>query len=187
MKEIEEGNEVFNGLFDAVDLDSSKLAKENLERRKIFEQILETIDSIDISFNDKHIDVLGETYEYLLGKFFETSINDAGKFFTPQAVSEIMAKIVTFGKTQVKNIYDPTCGSGSLLFRVYKELNERIGEIYGQDNDGDVVALAKMNMLLHGISYDKFSIIQADTLNNPQHLDKKMDIIVANPPYNKSK
>jgi type I restriction enzyme M protein len=186
MNEIEEGSEAFHGLFGAVDLDNSRLSRDIATRRAYFEETLKIIDSIKIAFDDSHIDVLGETYEYLLGRFFESSINEAGKFFTPQAVSEIMARIVTHDKTQVKNIYDPTCGTGSLLFRVYKQLQGRVSNIYGQDSDGDNISLAKMNMLLHGVKYDKFSLLQEDTLLHPQHLNIKMDIVVANPPYNVS-
>jgi type I restriction enzyme M protein len=187
MKQIEESDESFKGLFAGVDLDNPKIAKDSAERRRNFEQILESIDSINISFNDKHIDLLGETYEYLLGKFFESSISEAGKYFTPQSVSEIMAKIVTYGKTQAKSVYDPTCGTGSLLFRVYKELNGKVAKIYGQDTDGELIGLAKKNMLLHGIKHDGFSLEQDNTLTSPQHLNTKMEIIVANPPFNASK
>lgn len=105
----------------------------------------------------------------------------AGEFYTPQQVSKILAKIVTAGKKDLKNVYDPTCGSGSLLLRVGREANVR--KFYGQELTATTYNLARMNMLLHGVNYMNFDIRNDDTIEHPQHLDERFEAIVANPPY----
>jgi type I restriction enzyme M protein len=106
----------------------------------------------------------------------------AGEFYTPQEVSKVLAKIVTTGKSKLKSVYDPTCGSGSLLLRVAKEVDE-VGDYYGQEMNRTTYNLARMNMILHGVHYLKFDIKQEDTLEHPQHLGKEFEAIVANPPF----
>lgn len=105
----------------------------------------------------------------------------AGEFYTPQQVSRILAKLVTINKSKLQNVYDPTCGSGSLLLRVGKET--KVSSYYGQEFNSTTYNLARMNMLLHGVSFKHFDIKNADTLENPKHKDMKFDAIVANPPY----
>lgn len=107
----------------------------------------------------------------------------AGEFYTPQEVSKILAKIVTTGKNRLKSVYDPTCGSGSLLLRVAREVKD-VSNFYGQEMNRTTYNLARMNMILHGVHYLQFDIKQEDTLEHPQHLnDMPFEVIVANPPF----
>ncbi len=139
------------------------------------------ISQIDFKHDDAEIDVLGDAYEYLISQFAATAGKKAGEFYTPQQVSKILAKLVTVGKKDLKSVYDPACGSGSLLLRVSKEANVR--KFYGQELTSTTYNLARMNMLLHDVSYERFDIRNDDTLENPQHIDMKFDAVVANPPY----
>jgi type I restriction enzyme M protein len=117
----------------------------------------------------------------MIGEFAAGAGKKAGEFYTPQQVSKILAKIVTTGKDKIKSVYDPTCGSGSLLLRVSKETE--ISEFYGQELNHTTYNLARMNMILHDKHYREFNILQEDTLENPQHLDMRFEAIVANPPF----
>lgn len=139
------------------------------------------IAQIDFAHEDSEIDVLGDAYEYLISQFAANAGKKAGEFYTPQQVSKILAKIVTVGKTNLKNVYDPTCGSGSLLLRVAKEANVR--KFYGQELTSTTYNLARMNMLLHDVNYTNFDIKNDNTLEHPQHIGMKFEAIVANPPY----
>ena len=132
--------------------------------------------------DDIEADVLGDAYEYLIAKFAAGAGKSAGEFYTPQQVSKILAKIVTTGKTKLKSVYDPTCGSGSLLLRVAKEVDE-VSEFYGQELNRTTYNLARMNMILHDVHFREFDIQQDDTIENPQHLDKRFEAVVANPPF----
>ena len=148
-----------------------------------FENLFEDLDLNDIDFHheDAEIDVLGDAYEYLISNFAASAGKKAGEFYTPQQVSRILAKLVTINKSKLQSVYDPTCGSGSLLLRVGKET--KVSSYYGQEFNSTTYNLARMNMLLHGISFKHFDIKNADTLENPKHKDMKFDAIVANPPY----
>jgi type I restriction enzyme M protein len=126
--------------------------------------------------------VLGDAYEYLIGKFASGAGKKAGEFYTPQEVSKVLSKIVTTGKTKLKSVYDPTCGSGSLLLRVAREVRE-VGNFYGQELNRTTYNLARMNMILHGVHYQKFDIKQEDSLERPAHFDLRFEAIVANPPF----
>lgn len=176
-----ESEEDFDHLFDDMDLKSTKLGKDVKTRSSLIAKVMGNIANIDFRFDDSEIDILGDAYEYLIGQFAANAGKKAGEFYTPQQVSKILAKIVTMGKTDLKNVYDPTCGSGSLLLRVSREANVRA--FYGQEKTSTTYNLARMNMLLHGISYRKFSIKNDDTLEAPQHIGDKFEAIVANPPY----
>lgn len=125
--------------------------------------------------------MIGDAYEYLIAKFASGAGKSAGEFYTPQQVSKILSKIITTGKTKLKSVYDPTCGSGSLLLRVAREAE--VGEFYGQELNRTTFNLARMNMILHGVHYRDFDIRQEDTLEEPQHLSKRFEGIVANPPF----
>jgi type I restriction enzyme M protein len=125
---------------------------------------------------------LGDAYEYLIGKFASGAGKKAGEFYTPQEVSIVLAKLVTTGKNKLRSVYDPTCGSGSLLLRVAKEVKE-VSSFYGQELNRTTYNLARMNMILHGVHYRKFDIKQEDTLEYPQHIDQRFEAIVANPPF----
>ncbi len=126
--------------------------------------------------------MLDDAYEYLIGKFASGAGKKAGEFYTPQQVSIVLARLVTVGKTKLKNVYDPTCGSGSLLLRVAKEVKE-VGAFYGQESNPTTYNLCRMNMIMHDVHYKKFDIKNEDTLERPQHIDKRFEAIVANPPF----
>jgi len=172
----------FNGLFDDLDLGSNKLGKTEKAKNELISKVLSHLDAIDFCLEDTEIDVLGDAYEYLIGQFASGAGKKAGEFYTPQMVSKLLAKLVTRGKTRLKNVYDPTCGSGSLLLRVAKEVKE-VGEFYGQESNPSTYNLARMNMILHDVHYSRFDIQQDDTLEIPHHSDKRFEAVVANPPF----
>lgn len=171
----------FEGLFDDMDLKSTKLGKEVKERSRVIGRVLSSIDSLELDFDDAQIDVLGDAYEYLIGMFAQTAGKKAGEFYTPQQVSKILARLVCLGKDKLLSVYDPCCGSGSLLLRVGKECS--VTFYYGQEKTATTYNLARMNMLLHNIPYQNFNIVNGDTLENPAFKDKKFSAVVANPPY----
>ncbi len=177
-----ESEEDFNALFEDLDLTSTKIGRTVGARNEVIVKILNHLDKIDFQLDDIEADVLGDAYEYLIAKFAAGAGKSAGEFYTPQQVSKILAKIVTTGKKKLKSVYDPTCGSGSLLLRVAREV-EDVSEFYGQELNRTTYNLARMNMILHDVHYRKFDIQQEDTLENPQHLDKRFEAVVANPPF----
>jgi type I restriction enzyme M protein len=174
--------EDFDNLFEDMDLNSTKLGKTPDARNEIISKVLAHLDKIDFKLESTELDVLGDAYEYLIGQFASGAGKKAGEFYTPQEVSKILAKVVTTDKQKLKSVYDPTCGSGSLLLRVAKEVKE-VSNFYGQEMNRTTYNLARMNMILHGIHYRKFDIKQEDTLEHPQHIDKQFEAIVANPPF----
>ncbi len=177
-----ESEEDFDNLFEDMDLNSTKLGKTPEARNEIIAKVLSHLDKIDFRLEQTELDVLGDAYEYLIGQFASGAGKKAGEFYTPQEVSMVLAKLVTTGKNKLKSVYDPTCGSGSLLLRVAKEVKE-VSNFYGQEMNRTTYNLARMNMILHGVHYRKFDIKQEDTLEHPQHLDKQFEAIVANPPF----
>jgi len=172
----------FNGLFDDIDLTSNKLGKTEKVKNELISKVLSHLDEIDFCLEDTEIDVLGDAYEYLIGQFASGAGKKAGEFYTPQMVSKLLAKLVTRGKTRLRSVYDPTCGSGSLLLRVAKEVDE-VGAFYGQESNPSTYNLACMNMILHDVHYSRFNIQQDDTLEHPQHTDKRFEAVVANSPF----
>ncbi|MDI9319068.1 MAG: type I restriction-modification system subunit M [Phycisphaerales bacterium] len=177
-----ESEEDFDNLFEDMDLNSTKLGKTPDDRNEIIAKVLSHLDKIDFKLEQTELDVLGDAYEYLIGQFASGAGKKAGEFYTPQEVSKILAKIVTTGKSKLRSVYDPTCGSGSLLLRVAREVKE-VSNFYGQEMNRTTYNLARMNMILHGVHYRRFDIKQEDTLERPQHLDKTFEAIVANPPF----
>lgn len=178
-----QSEEDFDNLFEDMDLNSTKLGKTAEARNEIIVKVLLHLDEIDFKLNDTELDVLGDAYEYLIGQFASGAGKKAGEFYTPQEVSKILAKIVTTGKNRLKSVYDPTCGSGSLLLRVAREVKD-VSNFYGQEMNRTTYNLARMNMILHGVHYRQFDIKQEDTLEHPQHLnDMPFEAIVANPPF----
>jgi type I restriction enzyme M protein len=180
----------FNGLFDDIDLTSNKLGKSEKAKNELITTVLGHLDEIDFCLDDTEIDVLGDAYEYLIGQFASGAGKKAGEFYTPPMVSKLLAKLVTKDKTQLKSVYDPTCGSGSLLLQVSKEIQRKnggatggIGNYYGQEKNPSTYNLARMNMILHGVHYRSFDIQQDDTLETPHHIDKRFEAVVANPPF----
>jgi type I restriction enzyme M protein len=176
-----DSEEDFDNLFEDMDLTSTKLGKTPEARNEVIVKVLNHLDNIDFKLQQTELDVLGDAYEYLIGQFASGAGKKAGEFYTPQQVSTVLAKIVTTGKTKLRSVYDPTCGSGSLLLRVAKEVE--VSNFYGQELNRTTYNLARMNMILHGIHYRNFDIKQEDTLERPQHLNMQFEAVVANPPF----
>jgi len=177
-----ESEDDFIHLFEDLDLTSTKLGRTEQAKNALIAKVLSHLDAINFELKNHDRDVLGDAYEYLIGQFAAGAGKKAGEFYTPQQVSKILAKIVTNGKTKLKSVYDPTCGSGSLLLRVAKEVEE-ISNFYGQELNRTTYNLARMNMIMHDVDYRKFDIKQEDTLEHPQHLEQRFEAIVANPPF----
>ncbi len=177
-----DSEEDFDNLFEDMDLSSSKLGKTENAKNELIVKVLAHLDEIDFRLEDTESDILGDAYEYLIGQFASGAGKKAGEFYTPQQVSTILAKIVTTGKEKLKSVYDPTCGSGSLLLRVAKEVDDVSG-FYGQESNPTTYNLCRMNMIMHDVHYRKFDIKNEDTLEHPQHIDDRFEAIVANPPF----
>ena len=177
-----ESEEDFGNLFEDLDLTSSKLGKSETDKNELIVKVLSHLDAIDFDLKNTESDVLGDAYEYLIGKFASGAGKKAGEFYTPQQVSMVLARLVTVGKTKLKSVYDPTCGSGSLLLRVAKEVKE-VAAFYGQESNPTTYNLCRMNMIMHDVHYKKFDIKNEDTLERPQHIDQRFEAIVANPPF----
>ncbi|VTS53270.1 type I restriction-modification system M protein [Streptococcus dysgalactiae subsp. equisimilis] len=177
------------GLFDDVDTTSNRLGNTVPEKNKRLADILEGIAGLNFgNFEDNKIDLFGDAYEYLISNYASNAGKSGGEFFTPQNVSKLLAKIVMLGRSEtnkINKIYDPACGSGSLLLQAQKQFTEHVIEdgFYGQEINMTTYNLARMNMFLHNINYDKFNIQRGDTLLDPKHgNDKPFDAIVSNPP-----
>ncbi len=177
-----ESEEDFGNLFEDLDLTSSKLGKTETAKNELIVKVLSHLNEIDFDLQNTESDVLGDAYEYLIGKFASGAGKKAGEFYTPQQVSSVLARLVTVGKTKLKSVYDPTCGSGSLLLRVAKEVKE-VGGFFGQESNPTTYNLCRMNMIMHDVHYKKFDIKNEDTLERPQHIDQRFEAIVANPPF----
>lgn len=171
----------FENLFDDVDLQSSKLGRKVSDKNKLIGQIIKHLSEIDFELENDENDILGDAYEYLISQFASDAGKKAGEFYTPQEVSKILAKLVTVGKNRLKSVYDPTCGSGSLLLRVSKEV--RVTDFYGQELNQTTYNLARMNMILHDVNFNDFDIRQGDSLEEPLFIDERFEAIVANPPF----
>lgn len=175
------------GLFDDVDTTSNRLGATVAEKNKKIANILKGISTLKFSFSeDNQIDAFGDAYEFLISNYASNAGKSGGEFFTPQTVSKLLAQIVMTGKTKVNKVYDPTCGSGSLLLQMKKQFENKIIEkgFYGQEINMTNFNLARMNMFLHNINYHNFNIKRGDTLLNPLHENEKpFDAIVSNPPY----
>jgi len=177
-----ESEEDFDHLFEDLDLTSTKLGRTEAAKNELISKVLAHLDKIDFKIEDTEADVLGDAYEYLIAQFAAGAGKKAGEFYTPQEVSKVLAKLVTVGKEKLKTVYDPTCGSGSLLLRVAREVKE-VGRFYGQELNRTTYNLARMNMTLHGVNYQKFDIKQEDSLERPMHPELRAEAVVANPPF----
>lgn len=182
-----ESEKNFKGLFADIDVNSSKLGKTLKTRNELLCNLLIGIDDMKLgNYQDHSIDAFGDAYEYLMGMYASKAGKSGGEFFTPQEVSELLTKLTLVGKTEVNKVYDPACGSGSLLLKFAKILgrdNVR-GGFFGQEVNPTTYNLCRINMFLHDINYNKFNIAWEDTLLNPQHeSDAPFDCIVSNPPY----
>ena len=175
------------GLFEDVDTTSNRLGGTVAEKNKRLADILTGIGEINFGdFKNNDIDAFGDAYEYLISNYASNAGKSGGEFFTPQTVSKLLARIVMEGKTNINKVYDPTCGSGSLLLQMKKQFDEHIIDegFFGQEINMTNFNLARMNMFLHNVNYNNFSIRRGDTLINPLHGDEKpFDAIVSNPPY----
>ena len=182
-----ESEEDFAGLFDDIDVNSNKLGATVAKRNDKLVKILNGIADIKLNnYKDNSIDAFGDAYEYLMSMYASNAGKSGGEFFTPQEVSELLTRLAVVGKKSVNKVYDPACGSGSLLLKSAKILgkdNVRNG-FYGQEINITTYNLCRINMFLHDIGYDKFDIACEDTLTNPQHWDDEpFEVIVSNPPY----
>jgi type I restriction enzyme M protein len=188
--------ENFKGLFDDIDVNSNKLGGTVTKRNERLVKLLNGIGNMDLSsseagqacgdYKDNTIDVFGDAYEFLMGMYASNAGKSGGEYYTPQEVSELLTRIVLVGKTEVNKVYDPACGSGSLLLKFAKILgkeNVRLG-FFGQEINIATYNLCRINMFLHDIDYDKFDIAHGDTLTDPLHWDDEpFEAIVSNPPY----
>lgn len=171
----------FKGLFDDVDLTSSKLGSSENKKNEVIVDVLTLLNGIDFKLEDTKSDLLGDAYEYLIGEFAAGAGKKGGEFYTPAQVSRLLAQIVTQDKKRLKSVFDPTCGSGSLLLRV-KDYTE-VSSYYGQELNPTTYNLARMNMILHGVHFDNFAIRQGDTLTEDMYPGLQAEAIVANPPF----
>ncbi len=175
------------GLFDDIDVNSNKLGATVAKRNELLVKLIESIGGLELGdYQDNTNDTFGDAYEYLMTMYASNAGKSGGEFFTPQEVSELLAEITVVGKKQVNKVYDPACGSGSLLLKFAKVLgkeNIRQG-FYGQETSLTIYNLCRINMFLHDINYEKFDIAHGDTLLEPKHWDDEpFDCIVSNPPY----
>ncbi len=175
------------GLFDDLDVNSNKLGNSVDKRNQKLAKLFDSIGDLRLgNYSDHTIDAFGDAYEFLMTMYASNAGKSGGEFYTPQEVSELLAEITTVGKTEVNKVYDPACGSGSLLLKFAKVLgkeNVRQG-FYGQEVNLTTYNLCRINMFLHDINYNNFSIAHGDTLTDPKHWDDEpFDAIVSNPPY----
>lgn len=175
------------GLFADFDTTSNRLGNTVADKNKRLAAVLKGVAELDFGdFNDNQIDLFGDAYEFLISNYAANAGKSGGEFFTPQHVSKLIAKLALYGQSTVNKIYDPACGSGSLLLQAKKQFDDHVIEegFFGQEINHTTYNLARMNMFLHNINYDKFHIELGDTLLNPQlQNDKPFDAIVSNPPY----
>lgn len=182
-----ESEDNFAGLFDDIDVNSNKLGATVAKRNANLVKLIEGVANMGLgNYKDNSIDAFGDAYEYLMSMYASNAGKSGGEFFTPQEVSELLTRIAVVGKTEVNKVYDPACGSGSLLLKAAKILgkeNVRQG-FYGQEINLTTYNLCRINMFLHDIDFDKFDIAHEDTLLSPQHWDDEpFEVIVSNPPY----
>ena len=182
-----EAEDDFAGLFDDFDVNSNKLGGTVAKRNERLVKLLDGIANMNLgSVMDHDIDAFGDAYEYLMTMYASNAGKSGGEFFTPADVSELLTRLGTVGKTTINKVYDPACGSGSLLLKAEKVLGKDaiISGFFGQEINITTYNLCRINMHLHDIGYDKFDIACEDTLTNPQHWDDEpFELIVSNPPY----
>ncbi len=176
----------FVGLFDDFDVNSNKLGSSVAKRNERLVKLLIGVADMKLAYKNNEIDAFGDAYEYLMGMYAGNAGKSGGEFFTPADVSELLTRLGTVGKTEVNKVYDPACGSGSLLLKAQKVLGKNAVRqgFYGQEINITTYNLCRINMFLHDVSFDKFDIACEDTLTNPQHWDDEpFELIVSNPPY----
>ncbi len=182
-----ESEHALKGLFDDLDVNSNKLGNTVEQRNKQLVKLLKAIGELKLGNYNKHaIDAFGDAYEYLMTMYASSAGKSGGEFYTPQEVSELLAEITTLGKTEINKVYDPACGSGSLLLKFNKVIgSKKIRQgFFGQEINLTTYNLCRINMFLHNINYNHFDIAHGDTLTDPKHNDDEpFDAIVSNPPY----
>ena len=175
------------GLFADFDTTSNRLGNTVKDKNSRLVAVIKGVEGLNFGrFEENHIDLFGDAYEYLISNYAANAGKSGGEFFTPQSVSKLIAKLATHNQTKINKIYDPAAGSGSLLLQAKKQFDEHIIEdgFYGQEINHTTYNLARMNMFLHNVNYDKFDIALGNTLLDPQFGDEKpFDAIVSNPPY----
>ncbi len=179
--------EDIKGLFADFDTTSNRLGNTVADKNRRLAAVLKGVAQLDFGdFEENHIDLFGDAYEFLISNYAANAGKSGGEFFTPQHVSKLIAQLALHGQEKVNKIYDPACGSGSLLLQAKKQFDEHIIEegFFGQEINHTTYNLARMNMFLHNVNYDKFDIKLGDTLLDPKHNSfKPFDAIVSNPPY----
>ncbi|HZK96500.1 MAG TPA: type I restriction-modification system subunit M, partial [Prolixibacteraceae bacterium] len=182
-----ESEDDLRGLFDDIDVNSNKLGGTVQKRNEVLVKIIESIGGLELGdYQDNTNDIFGDAYEFLMTMYASNAGKSGGEFFTPQEVSELLTNIAVVGKKQVNRVYDPACGSGSLLLKFAKVLGKEnvLQGFYGQESNITTYNLCRINMFLHDINYEKFDIAHGDTLIDPKHWDDEpFDCIVSNPPY----
>lgn len=175
------------GLFADFDTTSTRLGNTVENKNSRLAAILKGVGELNFgNFEDNHIDLFGDAYEFLISNYAANAGKSGGEFFTPQQVSKLIAQLAMHKQTSINKIYDPAAGSGSLLLQAKKQFDDHIieGGFYGQEINHTTYNLARMNMFLHNINYDKFNIVLGNTLIDPKFgNDKPFDAIVSNPPY----
>lgn len=177
----------FKGLFDDMDVNSNKLGGSVAKRNEKLVKLINSVSEMQLgNYQDNTIDAFGDAYEYLMAMYASNAGKSGGEYFTPQEVSELLTRIALVGKTEVNKVYDPACGSGSLLLQSAKILgkdNVRQG-FFGQEINITTYNLCRINMFLHDVGFDMFDIAHGDTLTDPVHWDDEpFEVIVSNPPY----
>lgn len=176
-----ESEEAFEGLFDDMQLDSTKLGRTVKDRSSVMSKIIATLADITLDTGDTKIDILGNAYEYLIGQFAANAGKKAGEFYTPAGPAELLTLLACDGLTDIQDAADPTCGSGSLLLRLQQHANVR--RFWGQELTAQTYNLCRMNMILRGIKYQNFHIFNDDTLATDHFEGQTFRVQVANPPY----
>ena len=176
------------GLFSDFSVDSAALGSTVIKRNQLLSKVLTTVADMELGskYNDTDNDTFGDTYEFLMQMYASDAGKSGGEYFTPQQVSELLARLATWNNPNIKKVYDPACGSGSLLLKFAKTVgkeNENL-QYFGQEINPTTYNLCRINMFLHNVNYDNFDIRLEDTLLHPQHMEEApFDAIVSNPPY----
>ena len=178
----------FRGLFNDFNLDNSQLGADVKTRNRLIAKVLIKINDMDLGedFQENRIDAFGDAYEFLMTMYASNAGKSGGEFFTPQEVSEVLARLTAADGHEIRSVYDPACGSGSLLLKFSKTIGKENPSLkyYGQEINPTTYNLCRINMFLHNINYDNFDIQLGDTLISPKHRDfEPFDAVVSNPPY----
>jgi len=183
-----ESEDDLQGLFSDFLVDNSALGSTVIKRNQVLGKVLKTVSTMDLGsrYNDTENDTFGDTYEFLMQMYASDAGKSGGEYFTPQPVSELLARIASWNNRNINKVYDPACGSGSLLLKFSKTVGKENPNLkyFGQEVNPTTYNLCRINMFLHNVNFDNFDIRLEDTLLKPQHMDEApFDAIVSNPPY----